>query len=91
MQHLYSAGTSQINVPVVTDNMTACIAVACDAENVDADTGERMQGAQVRVFHLAPFLSRRPYARRGFSVYSRVSAKCQSTGSDNACRPAWWG
>jgi hypothetical protein len=55
MQHLYSAGTSQINVPVVTDNMTACIAVACDAENVDADTGERMQGAQVRVFHLLPF------------------------------------
>ncbi|ATV19964.1 type III effector [Pseudomonas avellanae] len=54
-RHLYSAGTSQINMPVVTDNMTACIAVACAAENVDADTGERMRGAQVRVFHLLPF------------------------------------
>ncbi|WP_259639876.1 XopAF/AvrXv3 family type III secretion system effector [Pseudomonas syringae group genomosp. 3] len=54
-RHLYSAGTSQINMPVVTDKMTACIAVAIAAENVHADTGERMSGAKVRVFHLLPF------------------------------------
>ncbi|MFA0998396.1 MULTISPECIES: XopAF/AvrXv3 family type III secretion system effector [Pseudomonas syringae group] len=54
-RHLYSAGTSQINMPVIADNMSACIAVACAAENVDADTGERMPGAKVRVFHLLPF------------------------------------
>lgn len=54
-RHLYSAGTSQINMPVITDNMTACIAVACAAENLNDDSGERMPGAQVRVFHLLPF------------------------------------
>ncbi|MCC4603675.1 XopAF/AvrXv3 family type III secretion system effector [Xanthomonas campestris] len=54
-RHLYSAGTSQVNMPVVTDNMTACIAVACAAERIDHYTGERMPGAQVRVFHLLPF------------------------------------
>ncbi|WP_327192083.1 XopAF/AvrXv3 family type III secretion system effector [Xanthomonas cassavae] len=54
-RHLYSAGTSQVNMPVVTDNMTACIAVACAAERIDPYTGERMPGAKVRVFHLLPF------------------------------------
>ncbi|WP_308460396.1 XopAF/AvrXv3 family type III secretion system effector [Pseudomonas syringae] len=54
-RHLYSAGTSQVNMPVITDNMSACIAVACAAENVDAGTGERRPGAKVRVFHLFPF------------------------------------
>ncbi|MFB0157506.1 XopAF/AvrXv3 family type III secretion system effector [Xanthomonas euvesicatoria] len=54
-RHLYSTGTSQVNMPVVTDNMTACIAVACAAEKIDYYTGERMPGAQVRVFHLLPF------------------------------------
>ncbi|AVI86123.1 type III effector [Pseudomonas syringae pv. tomato] len=54
-RHLYSAGTSQTNMPVIADNMSACIAVACAAENVDAGTGERRPGAKVRVFHLLPF------------------------------------
>lgn len=54
-RHLYSAGTSQVNMPVIADNMSACIAVACAAENVDAGTGERRPGAKVRVFHLIPF------------------------------------
>ncbi|MGW8340361.1 XopAF/AvrXv3 family type III secretion system effector [Xanthomonas axonopodis] len=54
-RHLYSTGTSQVNMPVVTDNMTACIAVACAAEKIDYYTGERMPGARVRVFHLLPF------------------------------------
>ncbi|KAA8696738.1 XopAF/AvrXv3 family type III secretion system effector [Pseudomonas caricapapayae] len=54
-RHLYSAGTSQVNMPVIADNMSACIAVACAAENVDAGTGERRPGAKVRVFHLLPF------------------------------------
>ncbi|MCH5489590.1 XopAF/AvrXv3 family type III secretion system effector [Pseudomonas syringae] len=54
-RHLYSAGTSQVNMPVIADNMSACIAVACAAENVDAGTGGRRPGAKVRVFHLLPF------------------------------------
>ncbi|MEQ7762175.1 XopAF/AvrXv3 family type III secretion system effector [Xanthomonas hortorum] len=54
-RHLYSAGTSQVKMPVITDNMSACIAVACAAERIDPYTGERMPGAKVRVFHLLPF------------------------------------
>ncbi|MFD2423101.1 hypothetical protein ACFSUI_02070 [Ralstonia solanacearum] len=37
--HLYSTGTSQPNTLVVTDNMTACIAIACAAENIEPATG----------------------------------------------------
>ncbi|WP_081023314.1 XopAF/AvrXv3 family type III secretion system effector [Pseudomonas amygdali] len=54
-RHLYSAGTSQVNMPVIAGDITACIAVACAAEKLDAGTGERMPGAKVRVFHLLPF------------------------------------
>ncbi|MCK4120681.1 type III effector [Ralstonia solanacearum] len=53
--HLYSTGTSQPNTLVVTDNMTACIAIACAAENIEPATGDRLPGAKVRVFHLLPF------------------------------------
>ncbi|GKS92654.1 XopAF/AvrXv3 family type III secretion system effector [Acidovorax sp. SUPP2539] len=55
-RHLYSTGTSQPNQLVVTDNMTACIAVACASENFDPYTGNSLPGAKVRVFHLLPFV-----------------------------------
>lgn len=41
--HLYSTGTSQPNTLVVTDNMTACIAIACAAENIEPATGTACQ------------------------------------------------
>jgi hypothetical protein len=53
--HLYSTGTSQANTLVATDGMTACIAIACAAENRDPYTGNTLPGAKVRVFHLLPF------------------------------------
>jgi hypothetical protein len=54
-RHLYSTGTSQLGTLVVTDNMTACIAVACAAEKIHPETGNRLPGAKIRVFHLLPF------------------------------------
>ncbi|WAT14141.1 XopAF/AvrXv3 family type III secretion system effector [Xanthomonas fragariae] len=53
--HLYSTGTSRPNMPVMTDGMGACIAVACAAERIDPMSGRRTKGAKARVFHVYPF------------------------------------
>ncbi|MDM7555092.1 XopAF/AvrXv3 family type III secretion system effector [Xanthomonas fragariae] len=53
--HLYSTGTSQPNMPVMTDGMGVCIAVACAAERIDPTSGMRKKGAKARVFHVYPF------------------------------------
>ncbi|KLD77472.1 type III effector [Xanthomonas hyacinthi] len=54
-RHLYSTGTSRPDRLVVTDNMAACIAIACAAERINPGSGKRLPGAKVRVFHILPF------------------------------------